>query len=203
LRPRSPRLRGACGGHLPEPARRAAIARPSRPAPTRPRRPSAWMPPPSRRVRRVGGWSCGRICRRGHGLHDPQLSVISPELFLVAEHQGRIVATVIGGFDCFRGWIYHLAVTSGERRAGVGRAMMAEVEKRLRNLGCAKINLQVRSSNDTVIQFYRDLGYSVEDRVSMGKPLNETGAGSSPPSAFPPRVGLRPRCRLAILPAPG
>jgi len=45
------------------------------------------------------------------------------------------------------------------------------VEKRLRNLGCAKINLQVRSSNDTVIQFYRDLGYSVEDRVSMGKPL--------------------------------
>ena len=49
--------------------------------------------------------------------------------------------------------------------------MMDEVEVRLRELGCPKINLQVRSSNADVIQFYKALGYTVDDVVSMGKRL--------------------------------
>jgi len=41
----------------------------------------------------------------------------------------------------------------------------------LRAIGCTKLNLQVRSSNTGVVEFYKNLGYSVEDRVSMGKLL--------------------------------
>ena len=40
-------------------------------------------------------------------------------------------------------------------------------------MGCPKINLQVRSSNANVIDFYKTIGYSVDDVVSMGKRLEE------------------------------
>ncbi len=39
--------------------------------------------------------------------------------------------------------------------------------------GLPKINLQVRSSNADVVEFYRSIGYSEDDIVSMGKRLVE------------------------------
>jgi len=39
--------------------------------------------------------------------------------------------------------------------------------------GCPKINLLVRSFNATVIDFYRSLGYTQDDSVSLGKRLIE------------------------------
>jgi ribosomal protein S18 acetylase RimI-like enzyme len=108
--------------------------------------------------------------------NDPSLVIrrkiaVQRELFLVGEHSSCIVAIVLAGFDGVRGWIYHLAVASTERRLGRGRAMMVEAERQLRELGCPKVNLQVRSSNDEVVKFYRALGYVVEERISMGKRL--------------------------------
>jgi ribosomal protein S18 acetylase RimI-like enzyme len=47
--------------------------------------------------------------------------------------------------------------------------LVGEAERRLKALGCGKVNLQVRSTNEAVIGFYRRLGYDVEERVSMGK----------------------------------
>ena len=96
---------------------------------------------------------------------------VQRELFLVGEHKGRVVAALLAGFDGFRGWVYHLAVSPANRRRGFGRVMMAEAEARLLGLGCPKLNLQVRESNVEVLQFYRSLGYSIEERVSLGKRL--------------------------------
>jgi ribosomal protein S18 acetylase RimI-like enzyme len=93
------------------------------------------------------------------------------ELFLVAELGGRVVGTVLGGYDGFRGWVYHLAVHPDRRRKGLGRALMAAIEERLRALGCPKINLQVRARNRATAAFYERLGYCVEDHVSMGKEM--------------------------------
>lgn len=97
--------------------------------------------------------------------------VTQPELFLVGTVHDMVVSTVIAGFDGFRGWIYHLAVASEHRRKGFGRALMSEAERRLRHLGCPKINLQVRDDNAGAVEFYRRLGYRVEERVSFGKRL--------------------------------
>jgi ribosomal protein S18 acetylase RimI-like enzyme len=94
-----------------------------------------------------------------------------PELFLVGEVDGRIVATVVAGYDGHRGWVYHVAVAADARRGGYGRAMMAAAEERLRALGCPKLNLQINRSNAEVVAFYEALGYVVEDRISMGKEL--------------------------------
>jgi ribosomal protein S18 acetylase RimI-like enzyme len=94
------------------------------------------------------------------------------ELFLVAERGGRVVGTVLGGYDGFRGWIYHLAVDPERRRGGIGRELMQEIERRLRALGCPKINLQIRAHNSGVRAFYERLGWSSEAHISMGKELS-------------------------------
>jgi ribosomal protein S18 acetylase RimI-like enzyme len=97
---------------------------------------------------------------------------VQRELFLVGEFVGDLVGTVIAGFDGYRGWVYHLAVHPDFRRRGFGRALMHEAEARLKALGCPKLNLQIRSSNAEVIAFYEQLGYSIEDRASLGKILD-------------------------------
>jgi ribosomal protein S18 acetylase RimI-like enzyme len=91
------------------------------------------------------------------------------ELFFVASLDGHVVGTVMGGYDGHRGWIYSLAVSPEVRRRGIGAALMQHVEIALANLGCPKINLQVVASNAAVVDFYKTLGYAIEERISMGK----------------------------------
>lgn len=83
----------------------------------------------------------------------------------------------MGGYDGHRGWIYSLAVDETERHGGLGSALMSEIEEKLRTLGCLKVNLQVLRSNVGVIEFYEKLGFSVEERVSMGKRLYDESIG--------------------------
>lgn len=96
---------------------------------------------------------------------------VQPELFLVARTNGRIVGTVIAGFDGVRGWIHHLAVHTEFRRKGIATMLMRSAENGLEALGCPKVNLQVRATNTAVISFYRSLGYDMEERASLGKRL--------------------------------
>ena len=96
---------------------------------------------------------------------------VNPEWFLVGLVDGRIVATVMAGYEGHRGWLNYLAVAAEFQRRGLARAMVAEAERLLRKAGCPKVNLQIRTSNQAVIEFYRPLGYSVDDVVSMGKRL--------------------------------
>lgn len=95
-----------------------------------------------------------------------------PELFLVARVDGRLVATVVGGYDGVRGWMYHLATHPDFRKRGIARTLIGELETRLARLGCVKLNLQVRQGNYAVAEFYEKLGYVTEARVSLGKKLH-------------------------------
>ena len=98
---------------------------------------------------------------------------VQRELFLVAEIKEEIIGTAMAGFDGHRGWVYYVAVRKKHRRRGIGKALMQRVEKGLIDIGCSKLNLQVRASNNEVVEFYKRLGYNVEDRVSMGKLLTQ------------------------------
>ena len=99
---------------------------------------------------------------------------VQPELFLVATVDSKIVGTAMAGYDGHRGWVHYVAISPERRKQGIGAALMAEVEERLGKMGCPKLNLQVRASNEDVIAFYKKLGYNVEDRVSMAKLLGES-----------------------------
>jgi ribosomal protein S18 acetylase RimI-like enzyme len=96
---------------------------------------------------------------------------VQADLFLVASLDGRIVATVMAGYDGHRGWINYLAVHPNHRGAGIGRCIMNEAETLLRASGCPKINLQVRRANVNVIEFYKKIGYQEDNVVSLGKRL--------------------------------
>lgn len=96
---------------------------------------------------------------------------VQPEMFLVGVSEDSVVATVMAGYEGHRGWINYLAVHPAMVRSGIGTRMMRMAEELLGNAGCPKVNLQVRSSNTGVIEFYRRIGYSVDDVVSMGKRL--------------------------------
>ena len=97
---------------------------------------------------------------------------VNPELFLVAVEGRRVVGTVMVGYDGHRGWINYLGVLPQLRRRGVGRLLMQEAEARLRERGCPKINLQVRTSNTEVIEFYKRIGFKEDAVVSFGKRLS-------------------------------
>jgi ribosomal protein S18 acetylase RimI-like enzyme len=113
--------------------------------------------------------------------NDPELDIsrklaVNPELFLVGTDSAEdreIVATVMGGYEGHRGWINYLAVDPTHRGRGFGRAIMSAVEERIHALGCPKINLQVRSSNVSVIRFYQSLGYGDDNVVGLGKRLSQ------------------------------
>ena len=85
---------------------------------------------------------------------------------------GKLVGTVIGGFDGRRGLVYHLAVDASVRERGIGALLMEEVEKRLKVKGCIRSYLLVTTENEQAMGFYKKRGWSRMDTVYVyGKDL--------------------------------
>jgi len=95
-----------------------------------------------------------------------------PDLFLIAESDGRVIGSVIGGFDGRRGLIYHLAVSAEFRGRGIGSRLMEELESRLRAKGCLKCYLLVTDDNFEAEEYYRRRGWQHMDSIHLyGKEL--------------------------------
>jgi len=90
------------------------------------------------------------------------------DLIFVAEQDGKLVGACMAGYDGHRGWLYAVAVLPKCRRSGTGAALVKHAIRSLQDLGCIKVNLQIRSTNTQVAAFYKALGFEVEDRMSMG-----------------------------------
>jgi ribosomal protein S18 acetylase RimI-like enzyme len=115
-------------------------------------------------------------CKLTRPWNDPKKDIqrklnVQSHLFLVGVLEQQLVSSVMAGYEGHRGWINYLAVAPEYQRQGIGRVMMAEVEQLLRNTGCPKINIQVRSSNQDVLQFYQALGYLPDEAICLGKRL--------------------------------
>jgi ribosomal protein S18 acetylase RimI-like enzyme len=115
-------------------------------------------------------------CNLTRSWNNPKLDIerklkVNPELFLVGLIGSKVVATVMGGYDGHRGWIHYLAVDPPYQRKGLGRQIMKAIEKKILDMGCPKINLQIRADNPAAIEFYESIGYGTEERVSMAKRL--------------------------------
>jgi ribosomal protein S18 acetylase RimI-like enzyme len=120
--------------------------------------------------------SLWRRCDLVRPWNDPHKDIrrklgVKPDWFLVGVLDGQIVACVMAGYEGHRGWLNYLAVDPKHQRHGLARAIITEAERLLREAGCPKISLQIRTSNHGVIECYRRLGYSTDDVVSMGKRL--------------------------------
>ncbi|MGO9334828.1 MAG: GNAT family acetyltransferase [Acidimicrobiales bacterium] len=130
---------------------------------------------PGDREALVSLWSICELTRPWNNPHrdiDRKLARDGDNL-LVLEQGGQLIASVMVGYEGHRGWVNYLAVHPDHRRQGLGRLLMDVAERRLRDLGCAKVNLQVRASNKTATEFYRQVGYTVDDVVSLGRRLED------------------------------
>src|SRR5688572_33482450 len=115
-------------------------------------------------------------CKLTRAWNDPRKDIarklsVQRELFFIGEVDNRVMASIMCGYDGHRGWVNYLAVHPDFQRRGYGHALMQAAEHALLTMGCPKINLQVRSSNESVLAFYRRIGYAQDDVVSLGRRL--------------------------------
>jgi ribosomal-protein-alanine N-acetyltransferase len=109
-------------------------------------------------------------------------------LFLVAEEHGAVVGYTIGEMERkglhLVGHVMNVAVKEGDRRRGIGTALMDELEKRFAERGASTSYLEVRVKNDLARDLYKRRGYHEvgllpsyyrgEDGIAMEKPLGAT-----------------------------
>lgn len=94
-----------------------------------------------------------------------------PDLFLLAEYQGTVIGSVLGGFDGRRGMMYHLAVAPEYRGRGAATILVEELERRLRLKGCLRYYLMVTKDNLMAIQYYEKRGWELMDLYTYAKDL--------------------------------
>jgi ribosomal protein S18 acetylase RimI-like enzyme len=94
----------------------------------------------------------------------------SPQsVLLLAEVDGRLVGTVIGGWDGWRGNIYRLAVSPEYRRRGIASALMREVDAALAALGAERITALVERDHPWAVGFWNALeraGYRLDPTMT-------------------------------------
>lgn len=96
----------------------------------------------------------------------------SDATILAARQPGRLVGTVMAGFDGHRGWIYYLAVAEDWRGCSIGKALVAAAEAWLLERNAPAVQLMVRGGNDAAAGFYAALGYERRDVVVLGRRLD-------------------------------
>ena len=106
--------------------------------------------------------------------NNPELDIerklqVNPELFLIGIIDDKIAATVMGGYEGHRGWANYLAVHPDCRNQSYGRKLMETLEQKLIEIGCPKINLNVRSTNIEAMKFYYRIGYKQDEVITLSK----------------------------------
>jgi ribosomal protein S18 acetylase RimI-like enzyme len=115
---------------------------------------------------------CNLVVPQNDPVEDIQRKLVfQPDLFFVALLDGQVVGSIMVGYEGHRGWMNYLAVLSEHQRRGYGRKLVEKAVDELKRLGCLKVNLQVRRSNVSVVEFYKHLGFKDDDVVGLGKRL--------------------------------
>ena len=116
--------------------------------------------------------ACNLIVPQNDPIKDIQKKLdFQPELFFIALLNGQLIGSIMVGYEGHRGWIHYLAVRPAFQKRGYGKKLVDKAIGELRKIGCPKVNLQVRRSNASVVEFYKHLGFKIEERISLGMRL--------------------------------
>jgi len=118
--------------------------------------------------------------KSGNGLNDVDDSKAgiqkylnrNPNTCFVAESDGKIIGSVLGGHDGRRGFINNMSVLASERKKGVGTALVNAVVDALKSEGITKVALVVFAHNTPGNAFWEKRGFKVRnDLVYRDKAL--------------------------------
>ncbi len=89
----------------------------------------------------------------------------SPAALLVAERNEEIVGALIAAWDGWRGNMYRLAVRDGQRRQGIGIALVRAGEEYLCSHGIRRITALVAFDDDGAGAFWESAGYPQDREI--------------------------------------
>jgi uncharacterized protein len=121
----------------------------------------------------IGLWQAAGLEVRPHEVAAELTSVLrrDPDIVLVAEDEHGLGASVFGTYDGRRGWVNRLATRPDRQRQGLARKLMTLLEQALSSKGCRKVNLLIEPDNESVVTFYRAIGYQRDELIFMEKHL--------------------------------
>ena len=117
---------------------------------------------------------CNLIVPQNDPLEDIQNKIeFQPDMFLIALLNGKLIGSVMVGYEGHRGWLNYLAVSPDYQNRGYGRKLVEKAIAELQKLGCLKLNVQIRESNTSAVRFYERLGFRDDHVVSLGLRLKQ------------------------------
>lgn len=113
--------------------------------------------------------------------NDPEMDIErkwrqDPDLFLVAEVNGQLVGSVMGGYDGHRGSACYLGVHPDYRGRGIANALLNRLEKKLRARGCPELLIALPEEFAALTGMYEHLGYDTAQTITLSKRLIEDEA---------------------------
>lgn len=97
----------------------------------------------------------------------------NPGLSRVAEENGTIVGAALCGHDGRRGWIYHLAVSAACRGKGIGKLLLNDCVRGLRDAGVKRAIILVAGDNPGGHEFWLRNGWEdIAGAIAMSKELD-------------------------------
>jgi ribosomal protein S18 acetylase RimI-like enzyme len=84
---------------------------------------------------------------------------------------GRLVGSLIVGWDGWRCHLYRLAVEPSVRRRGVATALLAAAGDRARQLGAVRLDATVHPDNAPAIAYWQAMGFTLDVYGRWSRPL--------------------------------
>jgi len=92
-----------------------------------------------------------------------QLLETDPHALVLAEDDGRVIGTMIAGWDGWRCHLYRLAVDPGYRRKGVATLLVEAAVAHARELGASRVDAMVDGTNSLGQAFWNASAFALDE----------------------------------------
>ncbi|MDD4307848.1 MAG: GNAT family N-acetyltransferase [Thermoplasmata archaeon] len=118
----------------------------------------------------VGVWDRAGLPYRPKGRDSrPEIErqmAIDPEMWLGCFMDGKLAGVVLGTHESRKGWLNRLAVVPEHQGKGCGRALVNEMEKRLRARGLGIFAVLIEDGHDASMALFKKAGYEVHENIT-------------------------------------